>query len=156
MHHARVFCAQCRTDDSPTPNTGNTEWSAQFLAAVYGDERLSVFVDHPWWENAAMAYALRFLTPGQTHRHLRYVPQRECNSYPPELHAGATAEDETLYEDGDFIVAFSGCGVITASRERCNELYRRYGAAAAGGSIIAVTGYSCSPLDGGATCGANA
>jgi hypothetical protein len=86
------------THDHYGLNTGqflvrNTAWSADFLAEVYAQIQ---FVDHPWWEQAALAQVLE----RQPHSawHVAYIDQRRLNAYPSN------------YRPGDFLIHFAGLG----------------------------------------------
>lgn len=60
----------------------------------------------------------------------QFVPQAWLNSYPEQIanklfdHKGRGMH--ASYEDGDWIISFSGCGVLL-SKPQCEELYYNYG-----------------------------
>jgi hypothetical protein len=66
----------------------------------------------------------------------QFVPQAWLNSYPPAL-AGKLAGPggaplHAAYSPGDWVVSFSGCGVLLGE-PTCERLYSEYAAAAAAG-----------------------
>jgi hypothetical protein len=34
----------------------NTPWSLDLMGIIWGDSKTSPWVDHPWWENAALTW----------------------------------------------------------------------------------------------------
>ncbi|CAE7255507.1 unnamed protein product [Symbiodinium natans] len=104
-------------EDAAMLNTGafllrRSDWSRSFLRRVWGKQD-SIWISHPWWENAAMIWdLLRFnsekfrydLRPDVYPKEVRILPQFEFNSYHP-----ATAQ--TLHDTwmpGKFVLAFNG------------------------------------------------
>lgn len=93
--------------------------SADLLHAVYG-ERDSVWIDHPWWENAAFSNIFLGNLPWKgisTHNFtsdmeriyppgVRVAPQDLFNSYHP-ITSRIFMHD--TWEEGKFVLAFSGC-----------------------------------------------
>ena len=96
------------------------EWSRQFLDQVYGTED-SIFVWHPWWEQASMSFHLNHMKDEERAQHVRYFPQRVWNGYPKEYSNPIHGH----YHEGDFVVAFSGCATYIA-QEECNRLFEEY------------------------------
>ena len=68
-------------------------------------------------------------------RHVQAVPQRWINAYPPALAAqlrdGRGRALHAAYATGDWLVSFSGCGVLLGA-SACEALYAEYAAAGAG------------------------
>jgi hypothetical protein len=66
--------------------------------------------------------------------HTQTVPQAWLNSYPPEiatrLHDHRGGAMHATYEAGDWMVSFSGCGVLLP-RGECEALFSAYAAEAA-------------------------
>lgn len=67
-------------------------WSVDFLQKVWNSNE---FINHPWWEQAAIAHLLNDPT---TEAHVKYLAQSQINSAP------------NIYKDGDFVLHFSGHG----------------------------------------------
>eukprot|EP00913_Durusdinium_trenchii_P001333 g1231.t1 len=105
--------------DAAMLNTGSfllrgSDWSKQFLQRVWGTED-SVWIRHPWWENAAIIWDLlrglseRFrqgVGPSASiyPEEVRILPQFEMNSYHP-----ATAQSlHDAWAPGKFVLAFNG------------------------------------------------
>lgn len=86
------------TQDHSGLNAGHflirsTAWSARFLDEVYTQVQ---FLDHPWWEQAAMTYVLQ---SNPSHApHVAFIEQRSINAYVGN------------YVPGDFIIHFAGSG----------------------------------------------
>ncbi|CAK9074461.1 unnamed protein product [Durusdinium trenchii] len=106
-------------EDAAMLNTGSfllrgSDWSKQFLQRVWGTED-SVWIRHPWWENAAIIWDLlrglseRFrqgVGPSASiyPEEVRILPQFEMNSYHP-----ATAQSlHDAWAPGKFVLAFNG------------------------------------------------
>ena len=121
--------------DGTMLNTGffavrtNSDWSETLLKAVYGpttsDANEMVFVRHPWWEQASMYFLFEFMNQHELSQRVHYFPQRVFNGYPKEYSNNVHGH----YENGDFVVAFSGCATYV-SQEKCNELFALYSKAA--------------------------
>ncbi|CAJ1461377.1 unnamed protein product, partial [Effrenium voratum] len=104
-------------EDAAMLNTGafllrSSDWSRGFLQRVWGAED-SVWISHPWWENAAIIWDL-LRTTSERARHgnnfevypkeVRILPQFELNSYHP-----ATAQSlHDAWQPGKFVLAFNG------------------------------------------------
>eukprot|EP00439_Symbiodinium_sp_Y106_P030840 s4690_g3.t1 len=104
-------------EDAAMLNTGafllrRSEWSRSFLRRVWGKQD-SIWISHPWWENAAMIWdLLRFnsekfrqgLNEDVYPKEVRILPQFEFNSYHP-----ATAQMlHDTWMPGKFVLAFNG------------------------------------------------
>ncbi|CAE7498897.1 unnamed protein product [Symbiodinium sp. CCMP2592] len=104
-------------EDAAMLNTGafllrRSEWSRSFLRRVWGKQD-SIWISHPWWENAAMIWdLLRFNSEKFRHglnddvypKEVRILPQFEFNSYHP-----ATAQMlHDTWMPGKFVLAFNG------------------------------------------------
>jgi len=118
-------------EDHAMLNTGAfflraSDWSREFLRKVWGPAD-SVWIDHPWWENAAILWAFlkdnsQKFRGGDTHLatnslennaddmhdiypvEVRLAPQAEFNSYHP-----ATSHFlHDTWEPGKFAIAFNG------------------------------------------------
>eukprot|EP00435_Cladocopium_sp_Y103_P000567 s3160_g1.t1 len=106
-------------EDAAMLNTGafllrRSIWSRDFLRRVWGTQD-SVWIKHPWWENAAIIWDLlrglseRFRDGGDDMSRVypaevRIVPQFELNSYHP-----ATAQSlHDAWVPGKFVLAFNG------------------------------------------------
>ena len=132
--------------DGLMENTGvmlvrNSSWSAALLEAVY-DASGGRMAEHPWWEQAALHHLLWDAAgSGSRRHHVQYVPQWWMNSYPKEV--GSQLRDprntsvalHAVYEEGHFVVSFSGCGIVVGSAARCVELMEQYAAAAAATTV---------------------
>lgn len=95
------------THDSNGLNAGSfllrrNERTAEFLRKVYAK---TAFVDHPWWDQAAM---VEVLYGGETDLAVRYFPQRAINAY-----VGAAREDEPR----DFVLHLPGMGLDERVRQ---------------------------------------
>ncbi len=91
-------------------NTGvfllkNSEWSRSFLERVYLREDLA---QHVLWENQAIIELLEFPEiAGQ----IKILPQRALNSYVTDYRPSSQKKllgEDSLYQQGDFIVHFTG------------------------------------------------
>lgn len=86
------------TRDYNNLNTGNffirnSNWSLKFLEKVDAQEQ---FIQHPWWEQAAIIYLIDI--DNENEKHINYISQRTINSYIEN------------YQEGDFIIHFAGYG----------------------------------------------
>ena len=119
-------------------------WSWQFFqkvrAMTFGR---SPVTQHPWWEQTAMVYLMQFPfvlahaaawtqhlpDASPTGPHLGHaaaysmLSQKHINGYPPLVASALLTH--TTFEQGDFIVSFSGCKVYS-SQEVCNHLFLNY------------------------------
>ena len=102
-----------------------SKWSETILNAVYGQTGSAteemVFVRHPWWEQASMYFLFEYMNQEDLSKRVHYFPQRVFNGYPKEY----SNQIHGHFEDGDFVVAFSGCATYI-SQEKCNALYLQY------------------------------
>jgi hypothetical protein len=73
----------------------NTAWSDAFLERVYARVE---YLNHPWWENAALIALYR--EDPEVRRHVVIVPNKLFNAYP---------YPDGGYATGDFLVHFPGC-----------------------------------------------
>lgn len=133
-------------EDHAMLNTGafflkSSDWSRDFLRRIWGPDN-SVWIDHPWWENAAILW--NFLkdnsekfrsgvepdagdsgTDGDMEGiyppEVRLMPQSEFNSYHP-----ATSHFlHDTWEPGKFAIAFNGV-LSNTSPEVIKVLYGNY------------------------------
>ena len=138
--------------DGVMVNTGvffvrRSAWSFDFLGRVYGTKE-SPFINHPWWEQAAMHFALRHnrTAAASAVRHVKFVPQSEINSYPEGIavqwkppdddRAGVASSSagappspppplHAPFRWGQRIISFSGCKVYF-SPAQCEAFYERF------------------------------
>lgn len=136
------------TEDHAMLNTGiflarSAAWSAELMRRVWGPED-SVWTNHPWWEQAAMAWDFWSELPrrfrGADHRAwaaaageeademdgiypapVRLAPQGEFNSYHP-VTSRLVAD---TWSPGKFVIAFNGV-TSSSSPTIASELYGRY------------------------------
>mmetsp|Transcript_48775 Transcript_48775/g.139529 ORF Transcript_48775/g.139529 Transcript_48775/m.139529 type:complete len:489 (-) Transcript_48775:124-1590(-) len=136
-------------EDHAMLNTGafflrSSEWSREFLRRVWGPAD-SVWIDHPWWENAAILWsflkdnaqkfgALDLATAGSTETEappddmediyppeVRLAPQSEFNSY----HPATSRFLHDTWEPGKFALAFNGV-LSSTSPAVIRVLYANY------------------------------
>lgn len=86
-------------------NTGqffirDCKWSRDFLKRIYAKKE---FIFHPWWEQMSIMDELA--KNKKDRKHVKILPQRALNSYPPE----STNDKNGIYKKGDFIIHFAGC-----------------------------------------------
>eukprot|EP00919_Chromeraceae_sp_WS-2016_P064188 GHVR01151880.1.p1 GENE.GHVR01151880.1~~GHVR01151880.1.p1 ORF type:complete len:447 (-),score=57.37 GHVR01151880.1:43-1188(-) len=134
------------SEDASMLNTGiffmkSTEKNVKFLQKVWGDTD-NPWIEHPWWENAAMAYEYlkdlhKIFINEDHHTHMTtsnndymsgiypkgvvVLPQWEVNSY----HPITSRFQHDTWEPGRFILSFSGCP-SHSSTEVMNHLYGNY------------------------------
>lgn len=106
----------------------NTTWSRYFLNRVYGSSS-NPLITHPWWEQASMMFWLNH-DKADASRHVLHLNQRDINSYPSEIASqlrdpstGHTLHGE--YQDGDFIISFSGCKIYF-DKSKCERFFSYY------------------------------
>jgi hypothetical protein len=88
-------------------NTGqffirNCKWSRNFLKRIYAKEQ---FINHGWWEQMAIMDELAHNENDMSH--VKILPQRVMNSYPPNIDRPWIV-DEGTYQKDDFIIHFAG------------------------------------------------
>mmetsp|Transcript_66199 Transcript_66199/g.147145 ORF Transcript_66199/g.147145 Transcript_66199/m.147145 type:complete len:455 (-) Transcript_66199:11-1375(-) len=121
------------SEDSAMLNTGiffvrSTEWVQKLFQRVWGTED-SPWINHPWWENAAIAWQFLKDNPrkfaaedvkewaakgeddlqGVYPEEVRVAPQSHFNSY----HPITSRFQHDTWEEGKFVIAFNG--VLSAS-----------------------------------------
>lgn len=121
------------SEDSAMLNTGiffvkGTRWAEQLFERVWGADD-SPWINHPWWENAAIAWQFlkdnprkfasenleEWATKGEDDLHgvyppeVRVAPQSHFNSY----HPITSRFQHDTWEEGKFVIAFNG--VLSAS-----------------------------------------
>jgi hypothetical protein len=108
-------------------------WGSQGAAAQDTPEArrgdASPFVDHEWWEQAAVAYALMQGPKAASYwGAVGLVPQHKINAYPIEVALGGPRFLElplhAVWRPGDFVVSFSGCRALGSGL--CNALFETY------------------------------
>jgi len=116
---------------------GRDPWGFRFFQKVrrltFGDR--APVTQHSWWEQTAMVYLLQFPFHGMTHAPWRrkedglflgvapglcLVDQRHVNGYPYSV--GAALKTHLAWENGDYIVSFSGCKIFH-TQEMCNAMF---------------------------------
>ncbi|CAE6912212.1 unnamed protein product [Symbiodinium sp. CCMP2592] len=121
------------SEDSAMLNTGiffvkGTRWAEQLFERVWGGDD-SPWINHPWWENAAIAWQFlkdnprkfasedleEWAAKGEDDLHgvyppeVRVAPQSHFNSY----HPITSRFQHDTWEEGKFVIAFNG--VLSAS-----------------------------------------
>jgi hypothetical protein len=95
----------------------------------------SAITNHPWWEQTGMVMLLmaphvsddaswgRVKSNGGMPPFVRLYSQKQINGYPPLIAGMLSSHAE--FENGDFIVSFSGCKTYT-SQQVCNNVMLNY------------------------------
>eukprot|EP00931_Biecheleriopsis_adriatica_P104681 TRINITY_DN79321_c0_g1_i1.p1 TRINITY_DN79321_c0_g1~~TRINITY_DN79321_c0_g1_i1.p1 ORF type:complete len:454 (-),score=80.89 TRINITY_DN79321_c0_g1_i1:15-1376(-) len=116
------------SEDSAMLNTGiffvrSSDWARDLLQRVWGAEE-SPWINHPWWENAAIAWQFLKENPrkfasedleawakrgeddliGVYPQEVRIAPQSHFNSY----HPITSRFQHDTWEEGKFVIAFNG------------------------------------------------
>lgn len=116
--------------------TGENSNSKQFRSSVNSlapssSEPTNVFISHTWWEQAALLHAM-VLGPDAPSiaQQTAFFPQAWLNPYPSQLTSGLLLGDNSrahaTYEEGDWLVSFSGCRVLLGGTSGCNKLLEEF------------------------------
>ena len=130
------------SEDANMLNSGvfflrNCEWSRNFLKTIKGLLNAPSpfsFRDNAYHEQSPMMYWLFFptglelgssnLSPGYRPE-VYLVYQKIINAYPPEIALKSSFLQHDVYEKGDWIVSFNGCGSLLGG-EYCESMWSRY------------------------------
>lgn len=95
-------------------------------------DRGNGFISHTWWEQAALFMSVVLGRRAEEfEQRVAWVPQVWVNSYPPSIAQQlspvmAHNPPHASYEEGDWVVSFSGCKSLLGGQEACNAAFREY------------------------------